>query len=168
MTTAERFGKATGEHIRSVADSLAIIVGRITEYKEHKKWRLAHDVVGRYTSNYLRKQFDSEKPYNPPEDYEKSQVLKDALDVLKISKEEWLKDCQRFLKLSKILYYEESCNFYKNTLFDNKWALDNDKDLQASLEYFNVPTEDWLKFGTKILEMYDLFVSKGPTSLLYD
>ena len=168
MTPAERFGKTAGEHIHSVADSLAIIVGRITESKEHKEWRLAHEVVGKYTSNYLRKQFDGEKPYNPPEDYEKSQSLRDALDVLKVSKEEWLKDCQTFLKLSKILYYKNSCSFYNNTQFDNKWALDNDKDLQASLKYFNVRTEDWLKFGTKILELYDLFVSKGPTTLFYD
>ena len=160
MTKAERYGKAVGEHFHAVADYMSAVVSLLTESKEHKKKRKAQEKVGEYVSDYLRKRYECETPHNPSADYDRDESLRTALQEIGVSKETWLKDCEDFLHLNKIIYYKERLNNYKNTPLDNEVYLNHDDDLKEALAYFCIPNEEWIKYGTKVLIMYDLYVKK--------
>ena len=155
---AEKYGKAAGDYAHSLADGIAGMAFSLTESKEHKNKRRAEETIAHYNSRYLRKQYKSEEPNDPIKDYNESEALRSSLLEVGMSKEEWVEQSNTLIKLSNILYYKEKYQFYENTPRDNERLLNNDEDLRESLAYFNVPEEDWIKYGLKVLIMYNLYI----------
>ena len=152
----EKYGKATGDLARSLADGVSGIAFSLTESKENKKRRIAHEVIAEYNSRYLRKHYVHEKPQDPIKDYEESLSLRNALVEIGMDKEQWIRHCNLLREIRNILYYKED-KFYNNYPRNNEWILNNDEDLRNSLAYFKVPESHWIQFGVKVLEMYGIF-----------
>ena len=154
----EKYGKAMGEYAHSLADGVAGAAFLLTESKEHKKKRLAEDIISRYNSRYLYKytMYDN-KPKDPLKDYNDNEELRNAIQEVGISKDEWLKRCNELIELSHIVVYKNDKN-YQNTPYINQMWLNEDDNLRKSLAFCNVPEEDWIKYGTNVLVMYDLYV----------
>ena len=161
LTKPEKIGKATGKVLGDLAGYISDSVGSITESAEHKERRENNEIIIHQQHTYLSSLLG---PHDPKGDYDRDERLRNALIYFGISKEDWIRSSLNLIRFSPIYEREELINksrFSDNTPSQNKIALEENSALQQSLEYFNIPVEDWIKFGTKVIVMYDLYKRVG-------
>ena len=158
LTKREKTAISIGNIARNTANSFAGGLYRLMETKEHRLLREATETISHYVSWYLKQSYDCMEPIDPQKELEKDVKLQKALVVKGISEEDWLSSSNVFLKVAPILNLKEDKD-YENTPSINE-AIFNGRfsnRLRQSLAYFNIPKEEWIRFGVKVLTLYDIY-----------
>ena len=151
---AASFDKRATETIHKLSGALY----RLTESKEHKQLREATGIINHYVSWYLKQEYDSMEPINPVCDLQNDNNLRKALSVKGISEKEWIEDSEALLNIAPILALKKD-GFYKNTPEENERYYDGrfQKRLRNALAFFNISKEEWIRYGIKVLTIYDIY-----------
>ena len=151
---AASFDKRATETIHKLSGALY----RLTESKEHKQLREATDIINHYVSWYLKQEYDSMEPINPVCDLQNDNNLRKALSVKGISEKEWIEDSEALLNIAPILALKKD-GFYRNTPEENERYYDGrfQKRLRNALAFFNISKEEWIRYGIKVLTIYDIY-----------
>lgn len=150
-SSREIWGEAASEVIKGTANSIGEKIEWLSLSKEKKEIANTNLVLFGYKSKYLNyakhsTRFSKDGLIN--KDYSDDEELRDALNFQDISKEEWFSMCKQWINIGCIQQYE------KYSFGDD--VLSNDGNLRDALSYFKIPTDDFLKWGHKVLYMYDI------------
>ena len=137
---------------------LSNALDRLTESKEHKQIREATEIINHYVSWYLKQEYDSMNPINPMDDLQRDSNLRNALSVKRISENKWIEDSEALLNIAPILALKKD-GYYRNTPEDNERYYEGrfHKRLRNALAFFNISKEEWIRYGIKVLTIYDLY-----------
>ena len=167
-TAKERYGEAVGTLVHATADSISGLAHSITEPADKKQIRLAKEALASRHGALYRLQHYGHKDY-----IEKlffvDEHFKQSLDALGISEERWHKIALHIFYIGaiRIMSRENSDYSKKNSEYIRKsiiedWSKPDSglKDyadtLTKGLDYFNIPVEEWIKYGDTVIEMHNL------------
>lgn len=170
-TQKEKYLDAIGQVAHSAADKITGVAYRITESSSEKVHREALEVLaqrngslyrvgGSYSQKgYIKKLFEVDEFFK-----------KKSLDVLGLSVERWQKIGRHLFYVGAIKYFSrDHSDFTKKNDEDrrawiiNEWVKetgfglkDSADTLREALAYFNIPEEEWIKYGDTVLAMYNV------------
>jgi hypothetical protein len=166
-TTKEKYGDAIGQIAHSAASTIAGMAHDIAEPASKKELRLAREALADRNGQLYRVEIYSQKEWIKKL-LEVDESFKKSLDVLGLSEERWKKIGKhifyvgviRFLSREHSDYTKKNQEPYRNHIL-NEWAKDpNLKDyantLIEALSYFDIPENDWIKYGDTVIEMYNV------------
>jgi hypothetical protein len=166
-TTKEKYGDAIGQIAHSAASTIAGMAHDIAEPASKKELRLAREALADRNGQLYRVEIYSQKEWIKKL-LEVDESFKKSLDVLGLSEERWKKIGKhifyvgviRFLSREHSDYTKKNQGPYRNHIL-NEWTKDpNFKDyantLIEALSYFDIPENDWIKYGDTVIEMYNV------------
>ena len=165
-TKKEKAAITIGNIARSTADTIAGGLYRLMETKEHRQLREATETISHYVSWYLMQDNDFMDQIVPKKDFDKDVRLQKALEVKGISEEKWLQDSEALLHVAPILGLKKD-KYYQNTPDYNEMCYNHQyhNKLRQSLTFFSISKEEWIKYGIKVLTIYDLFEEDEQLSI---
>lgn len=158
LTKGEKFATGFEKSATNAIHTLSAALYKLGESKEHKQLRIATSTINHYVSWYLNQKYDCMEPIDPMIDLAKDVQLQEALSIKGISKEEWIQDSLSLLNIAPILALKED-KYYKNTPEYNQACYESrfGKRLRSALDFFNISKETWIKYGIKILTIFDIY-----------
>lgn len=170
-TQKEKYLDAIGQVAHSAADTITGVAYRITESSSEKVHREALEVLaqrngslyrggGSYSQKgYIKRLFEVDEFFK-----------KKSLDVLGLSVERWQRIGRHLFYVGAIKYFSrDHSDFTKKNDEDrrawiiNEWVKetgfglkDSADTLREALAYFNIPEEEWIKYGDTVLAMYNV------------
>ena len=154
-TKREKVGDAVGQFAESVASGISHVAHNLTESSKSKVLRESNEIVSYYysviTSDSHVCTMDSKGiPHKTHEEkYESDKRLQKALDVLNISKEDFIKTAKE-IESKAIIKYHAKYNSQSRANFFEKYV-----SLRNALNYFGISKEDWIKDSKLIMLLGD-------------
>lgn len=170
-TQKEKYLDAIGQVAHSAADKITGVAYRITESSSEKVHREALEVLAqRNGSLYRGGDSYSQKGYIKRLFEVDEFFKKKSLDVLGLSVERWQRIGRHLFYVGAIKYFSrDHSDFTKKNDEDrrawiiNEWVKetgfglkDSADTLREALAYFNIPEEEWIKYGDTVLAMYNV------------
>jgi hypothetical protein len=170
-TTKERFGDAVGQFAQMTANTVEDVAHSITEPAYKKKIRLAREDLASRNDSIFRYKSSSGKEYLNQlltvDDY-----FKASLKTLGLSEERWQIIAHKLLYIGTICQLsrdsfdytqKNSKSIRENIAYERRkdfYLKDTVDLLYKSLDYFNIPIDEWVEYGYTVVEMHNLADSK--------
>lgn len=166
-TRKERYGEAVGRLATSVADSVAGAAFRLTESEDKKRIRLAEDALAYKNGKIYRIRNYERSEQNIQKHLIVDDKFKDQLELLGLTPERWKKFALQLYHMGVIIQESRDSFDYSKKLdkeyraytfsLSNKYGHRRRDELKSSLEYFNIPVEEWIEYGETVLDMHNLY-----------
>lgn len=166
-TTREKYGEAIGQVAHSAASTIAGIAHDIAEPASKEEIRLARESLAYRNGQLYRFEYYSDKK-RINEFLEVDEYFKKSLDLLGLSVERWKKIGKHLFYVGVIKYLSRDHFDYakKNQKFIrdhilHEWVKDpHMKDYSDTLKeassYFDIPEDEWIKYGDTVIDMYNV------------
>ena len=159
----EKFSDAVDTISHSAADTVSGMTYKLTESKDKKAIRLARETLANKNGRFfMHVQYDRKDEIK--ELFEISDTFKKALDTLGLTEERWKKVGQHLLYISVIKHYSEMFQdrvegrrYVVEKLSKDKYEKDNIAFLLEALAFYHIETDEWIKFGGVVLDMYRIY-----------
>ena len=167
-TKKERYGEAIGNLASMAADSVAGAAFKLTESADKKKIRLAEEALADRNGRIYRiRLWDSSYEKDLKRYLEIDDVYKQQLELLGLTSERWLKLANDIYHAGVIMqssrnsrdYAEKVEKWEREYLFSekNKYNQDGKQKLTKALNHFDIPIEEWIKYGETVLDMHGFY-----------
>lgn len=166
-TKKERYGEAIGKLATSAADSVAGAAFLLTETSDKKRIRLAKEALADRNGRIYRIQNYERKEKYIQECLKVDDDFKQKLEILGLTPEKWQNLALQLYHMGVIIQESrDSFNYakkydkgYRESTFSdkNKYGHERRDELQASLEYFEIPVQEWIDYGETVLDMHNLY-----------
>lgn len=178
-TAKERYGEAVGTLAHATADSISGFAHSLTEPANKKQIRLAKEALASRHGSLYRLKYYSQKDY-----IEKlflvDEHFKQSLDILGLSEERWRKIALHIFYIGAIRimsrehtdYSKKNSEYIRKSIIDD-WSKpdsglkDYAETLKKGLDYFNIPVDEWIKYGDTVIEMHNLNDNKDVEEFGY-
>lgn len=176
-TAKERYGEAIGSLAQMTANSISNIAHDIAEPASKKQIRLAKEALAlRHRRLYPMHSYKDkdyiEKLFTVDERF------KESLDVLGLSEDRWKKIALHIFYVGIIRVKSRDLSDYskKNTEDLRRYIIEGGKHqnfkeesdtLKEALRYFNIPIEEWVKYGDTVIDMYNVNANKDVEEFGY-
>ena len=165
-TTKERYGEAIGSLAQMTAESISNIAHDIAEPASKKQIRLAKEALAMRHRRLYTMHFYNDKDYIEKL-FTVDNQFKTSLEILGLSENRWKRIARHIFYVGIIRVKSRDCNDYskKNTENLRQYIIEGGKyqsfkevshTLKEALRYFGIPTEEWIKYGDTVLEMYNV------------
>ncbi len=166
-TARERYGEAVGKIANSAASTIAGIAHDITEPASQKEIRMARERLA-FRNGQLYRFEDYSKKERVEELLNVGESFEKSLNLLGLSAERWQKIGKHIFYVGAIKYMSRDHIDYTKKNYDfsrehilKDWAKDpvfkDYRDtLREALSYFNIPEDEWIKYGDTVLDMYNI------------
>ena len=165
-TTKEKYGDAVASLAHMTADGISGIAHDITEPASKKKLRLAKEELAIRHESLYRMLHYNQKDYIE-ELLTVDDKFRKSLELLGLSEDRWKQIALHIFYVGAIRVCSRESSDYskKNSVamrknIINEWSDFGLKDqvdtLKDALIYFNIPIEEWIKYGDTVLEMHDV------------
>ena len=169
--TKDKYVDAIEQITHSAADSISGFAQSITENSEEKKIRKAKENLAIRNGNLYRFKYYSERDNNElTKLFTIDNNLKESLDVLGLSEERWNKIAHHMFYLGRIVFMSrdpfdkskkipECCrqNILETWVNDSGSLKYDAESLKEALSYFDIPEEEWIKYGETVIEMHNIY-----------
>lgn len=168
-TTKERYGEAIGSLAQMTANSISNIAHDIVEPASKKQIRFAkealarrHGALYRMLTNFC---YDKDKV---EELLTVDDSFKSSLDDLGLSAYRWKKIALHIFYIGVIRtlsreysdYTKKNSEHTRHCFINEDWRTDvlneQGKILKEALVYFDIPNEEWIKYGDTVIEMHNI------------
>ena len=165
----ERYGEAIGKLATSAADSIAGVAFRLTESEENKRIRLAEEALA-----FRNGQIYRIKAYERSEKLLQQYLVIDEtfteqLELIGLTPERWKKLAMQLYHMGVIIqesrdsfdYSKKYDKGFREFIFSdrNPYGQDRRNELKSSLDFLNIPVEEWIEYGETVLDMHNLYDS---------
>lgn len=167
-TKKERYGEAIGNLASMAADSVADAAFKLTESADKKKIRLAEEALAERNGRIYRIRLWNSSYENDLKRYlEVDEIFKQQLELLGLTSERWTKLAYDIYYAGVIMqssrnshnYAEKINKWEREYLFSekNKYNQERKEKLTQALIHFDIPIEEWVKYGETVLDMHGFY-----------